>query len=220
MASKTSGSLDLIAESGEAVFAVDSAQRIVFWNRPCEELLGYPAARVLGMSCHRLIAGRDSCSNRYCSPSCAAALQARRGKEDPVHPFPLAVRDAAGRPKRLVFSLAFIPAVRDSLGAVAHVIREETTPPTDLGLELASRSSERPVPAWPLRTEEGESAPLSEREKEVLRALARGLKTTEIASELSVSRSTVRNHIQNIFQKLDVHTRLAATVFAFRHRLI
>jgi PAS domain S-box-containing protein len=212
--------LDLIAESGEAVFAIDSAQHIVFWNRPCEELLGYPAIQVLGMYCYRLIAGRDSCANQYCSRDCAAALQARKGKEDPVHPFPLSVRDAAGRPKRLIFSLALIPAGRDTLSAVAHVIREESTPPTNLGHDLANRTLQQSNPPWPLRSLEGHSIPLSDREKEVLTALARGLKTTEIGAELCVSRSTVRNHIQNIFQKLDVHSRLAATVYAFRHRLI
>jgi DNA-binding NarL/FixJ family response regulator len=51
---------------------------------------------------------------------------------------------------------------------------------------------------------------LSEREREVLRLLAKGATTDEIASQLHVSRVTVNNHIQHILRKLGAHTRLEA----------
>jgi LuxR family maltose regulon positive regulatory protein len=52
--------------------------------------------------------------------------------------------------------------------------------------------------------------PLSERELEVLRLLAAGLESPEIARELIISVSTARSHIKNIYGKLDVHGRVQA----------
>jgi LuxR family maltose regulon positive regulatory protein len=49
--------------------------------------------------------------------------------------------------------------------------------------------------------------PLSEREREVLQLLARGLSNPEIAQELFIAKSTVRSHIKSIYSKLDVHRR-------------
>lgn len=61
---------------------------------------------------------------------------------------------------------------------------------------------------------------LSERELSVLRALAAGKGTSEIAAEMVVAESTVRSHIKNIFAKLNVHNRLQAVDQARRRRLI
>lgn len=60
---------------------------------------------------------------------------------------------------------------------------------------------------------------LSRRELEVLRLVAAGKTNREIASELVVSEHTVARHLQNIFAKLDISSRSAATAFAFEHDL-
>ena len=52
--------------------------------------------------------------------------------------------------------------------------------------------------------------PLSEREQEVLRRLAAGRSTAQIASELVITVGTVRNHLKSIFGKLDAHSRVQA----------
>jgi DNA-binding NarL/FixJ family response regulator len=61
---------------------------------------------------------------------------------------------------------------------------------------------------------------LTPREKEILRCLAEGLSTAAVGKRLFISPVTVRNHVQSILQKLDVHTKLAAVVFAYQHDLI
>jgi DNA-binding CsgD family transcriptional regulator len=61
---------------------------------------------------------------------------------------------------------------------------------------------------------------LSEREVEVLRLLARGHSNRQMAPILSISEKTVSHHIQHIYDKLDVSTRAAATLFAMRHDLL
>jgi LuxR family maltose regulon positive regulatory protein len=52
--------------------------------------------------------------------------------------------------------------------------------------------------------------PLSARERELLRLLAAGLSTSEIAAHLFITADTVRSHLKNIYGKLDVHSRLQA----------
>jgi ATP/maltotriose-dependent transcriptional regulator MalT len=61
---------------------------------------------------------------------------------------------------------------------------------------------------------------LSARELEVLRHVAAGKTNREIAAELVVSEHTVARHLQNIFAKLGVSSRTAATAYAFEHRLV
>jgi HD-GYP domain-containing protein (c-di-GMP phosphodiesterase class II) len=63
-------------------------------------------------------------------------------------------------------------------------------------------------------------AGLSQREVEVLRLLARGLSNRQMAPALSISEKTVSHHVQHIYDKIDVSTRAAATLFAMRHDLL
>jgi HD-GYP domain-containing protein (c-di-GMP phosphodiesterase class II) len=63
-------------------------------------------------------------------------------------------------------------------------------------------------------------AGLTAREAEVLRLVARGLATKQIAAELVISPKTADTHIQHIYTKIGVSTRAAATVFAMRHDLV
>jgi two-component system NarL family response regulator len=61
---------------------------------------------------------------------------------------------------------------------------------------------------------------LTNREMEVLRAVARGLNNREIARELFISENTVKNHIRNILEKLQLHSRMEAVVYAVREKLL
>jgi two-component system NarL family response regulator len=61
---------------------------------------------------------------------------------------------------------------------------------------------------------------LTDREMEVLRLVARGLGNREIAKELFISENTVKNHIRNILEKLQLHSRMEAVVYAVREKLL
>ena len=61
---------------------------------------------------------------------------------------------------------------------------------------------------------------LTERELQVLRLLATGTTNHAIANELVLSEKTVHRHVSNIFTKLGVSSRAAATAYAYRHRLL
>jgi len=64
------------------------------------------------------------------------------------------------------------------------------------------------------------SGVLSAREAEVLRLVATGMTNRQVAGELVISEKTVARHLENIFAKLDVGSRSAATAWAFEHRLV
>jgi DNA-binding NarL/FixJ family response regulator len=61
---------------------------------------------------------------------------------------------------------------------------------------------------------------LTGREWEVLKLLAEGAGTKDMATKLTVTPSTVRNHVQNVLNKLGVHSRLEAIAYAYQHGLI
>jgi DNA-binding NarL/FixJ family response regulator len=61
---------------------------------------------------------------------------------------------------------------------------------------------------------------LTEREREVLRLMARGATNGEIAAALYVAEATVKTHVGSIFGKLGVRDRAAAIVFAYDHGVV
>jgi DNA-binding NarL/FixJ family response regulator len=61
---------------------------------------------------------------------------------------------------------------------------------------------------------------LTDRELEILTRVARGKLNREIAAELFIAENTVRNHIRNILDKLQMHSRMEAAMYAVRQRLI
>jgi DNA-binding NarL/FixJ family response regulator len=81
------------------------------------------------------------------------------------------------------------------------------------GLEKArpSRAASSEAPA---------SGPLTGREVEVLRLVASGRTNRAIATELAISEKTVARDLSNIFTKLDLPSRAAATAYAYEHKLV
>jgi DNA-binding NarL/FixJ family response regulator len=78
---------------------------------------------------------------------------------------------------------------------------------------LARRDDEEPPQQLP--------APrLTDREIEVLRLVARGMNNRDIAKELFISENTVKNHVRNILEKLQIHSRMEAVMVAVREKII
>ncbi|HYU57114.1 MAG TPA: response regulator transcription factor [Actinomycetota bacterium] len=61
---------------------------------------------------------------------------------------------------------------------------------------------------------------LTDREMEVLTLVAKGMNNREIAGQLFISENTVKNHIRNILEKLHLHSRMEAVVYAVREKLL
>jgi DNA-binding NarL/FixJ family response regulator len=95
------------------------------------------------------------------------------------------------------------------LDAARWVFRQLGAAPDVTRVEALSRAGAAPAPAG-----------LTAREIEVLRLVAEGRTNREIAKALTLSDHTVRRHLQNIFNKIGVSSRAAATAFAFQRDLV
>jgi two-component system, NarL family, nitrate/nitrite response regulator NarL len=102
--------------------------------------------------------------------------------------------------------------VSELVGALERVLRGEIVVDVPDAQPPLRRSAE---PSQGLRL----AAHLTSRERECLLMLVEGLDTAAIMAKLSVSRTTVRTHLQAVLTKLGVHSRLEAVSFAVRHRL-
>jgi DNA-binding NarL/FixJ family response regulator len=72
-----------------------------------------------------------------------------------------------------------------------------------------------------IQSEEAELTPhLTERELEVIKALAQGMSNKQIAQALHISEKTVRNHASNIYKKLHIYDRTQAVIYAIRRGLV
>jgi DNA-binding NarL/FixJ family response regulator len=61
---------------------------------------------------------------------------------------------------------------------------------------------------------------LTDRELEVLRLVATGMNNREIAKQLVISENTVKNHVRNILEKLQLHSRMEAVMYAVKEKLL
>ena len=83
-------------------------------------------------------------------------------------------------------------------------VSEAFGPPATVKKTQAAQAEAENLPWWYAKD------PLSERESEVLGHVAQGLSNQEIADKLFISAGTVKRHVSNIYQKLDVHNRTGA----------
>jgi DNA-binding NarL/FixJ family response regulator len=117
-------------------------------------------------------------------------------------------------------------------GAVGYVLKHTDPEQLVQAVEIVARGSSLLDPAvthtvlnWmqqvgTQQSTEDPLASLSEQERNILPLIAEGKTNREIATELVVSEHTVARHLQNIFAKLGVSSRTAATAFAFEHELV
>jgi DNA-binding NarL/FixJ family response regulator len=83
--------------------------------------------------------------------------------------------------------------------------------------EGASQTAQQ---AWEPAAGQPRQSPLSAREQEVLRLVAQGLSSKKVGRQLSLSASTVNQHVKAIFNKLGVDTRAQAVAVAAQRRLL
>ncbi|HYM59996.1 MAG TPA: LuxR C-terminal-related transcriptional regulator [Thermoanaerobaculia bacterium] len=205
--------------SPDPVFVTDRSNRIVFWNDAARLLLGFTAEEAVGALCTDLLHGCDTFGNRYCSDNCPIMQMANRSET--VRKFNLTVGTKERTPAMLDVSILQLRAGRLDDYFLAHILRSSDTRSND---EVRS-AAEDSAPPRPRLVAARESADirirkLTSREVEVLAMLAAGRNTPEIADRLHISQLTARSHIQNILEKLEVHSKAEAVAFAFQKNLI
>lgn len=201
--------------SPDAVFVTDRWNHIVFWNDAARLLLGFSSEEAVGADCNELLSGCDSFGNRYCSEECPVMRIANRGEV--VRNFALSLRAKDGSP--IVTSVSVLqlrPAAPDDY-LLAHLIHSSEP---DVRAPIQSADPPKPRVVVARESADARARKLTTREVEVLGMLAAGRTTPEIAERLHISQLTARSHIQNILEKLEVHSKAEAVAFAFQKNLI
>lgn len=206
-----------LANSPDPVFVTDRHNRIASWNHSAERLLGFTAEEAVGSLCGEMLGGCDASGNRYCGDVCPINAMAARGEI--VRQFNLEFKAKGGQ--SVVADVGILHFAADGPGNfyLAHIVHarlprrqpvetDENDPPPRSPMLLARESPD-------VRARR-----LTAREVEILGMLAAGHMTPEIASRLNISRLTARNHIQNILDKLEVHSKAEAVAFAFQKHLL
>ncbi len=188
-----------------AAMGVDPSGRIVLWNRGATSLFGYNAQQITNHRCFDLVAGTDTRGNMLCHAGCSIMMMFRHGQ--PPNDYLLRSHDAEGG--ELLLNVSTVLAGTDSFPVCLHLFHD-----IRWMREPTCTEERRQVEAPP------SSITLTAREREILQLMVEGLDSHEMQQLLHISYATVRNHIQNILDKLAVHTRVAAVVVAIRQNLV
>lgn len=190
-------------------YVTSASSEIVAWNAAAEGLLGRRPSEVIGRPCFEIVGGTDLFGNRFCCEGCPVQQMVARG--EPVNGFELYVRQAAGKRIRVRLLVVALSGSSTSDGGILHLMEAaaEASCVGDAGCDGAGDEAEL-----------AEQRPLTPRELQILRLLAEGRTTAEIANLLYICSKTVRNHVQNLLPKLSAHSRLEAVAAARRRDLL
>lgn len=198
----------LFAETADGVFISSPSGEILFCNRAAETILEASAQQVVGQECREFFNGRDSNGNQLCQWPCPLKMSLSRG--DLIQHFEMATRTRTGKPLWIDVSCVALPCDEGQPPTVAHLFRDVTAAHQ---IEVLVRQQ---LAQTQLTMSEETSPPIGEltqRELQVVTLMRTGATTAAIAEQLFISKTTVRNHIQNIFSKLKVHSRLEAVAY-------
>ncbi len=109
-----------------------------------------------------------------------------------------------------------------SIEEVANAVREVQQGKSLISPSMASKLLNE-FAAMVKRRDERSNIPgprLTDRELEVLKLVAKGMNNRDIGAELFISENTVKNHVRNILEKLHLHSRMEAVVYAVREKLL
>lgn len=206
--------LEALEQSSDPIFAIDGKQMIHLWTTGMEKLTGLSPAEANNDFCYNALRGTDNFGNPYCCEGCPIVRMLERN--EPIYPFELQIQNRKDSTWHRV--------------RCSHVLMVDhrKEPPICVYMlqDLGEVSAQRTIPIVS-RPELAATAPdesprtlLSKREMQVLKCLAQGMTSSGIAQAMSISESTVRNHIQNVLQKFGVHRRVEALAKAYQERLV
>lgn len=213
---------ELFNSAADGIYAIDRKQRIIYWDQGCEELFGYSSNWVLGRPCCDVIQGCTPVSEtQYCRKDCCVA-QLHNGTGKGPKNFKIQVKNAESKPIILTVNIVLVPAECKSDWIVTHFLHRENSQSVLKAFEYAQTKNNPSQKSNKFSTKPDiqPKTRLTNREREILLLLAEGLSCGSISERLTVSNTTVRNHIQHILSKLCVHSRTEAVAYAYRHELI
>lgn len=117
-------------------------------------------------------------------------------------------------------------------GAVGYLLKDSSIEEVAQGVRVVAEGQSLISPSMAMKLidefksmsrpdrAQGAGVRLTERELEVLRLVATGMNNREIAKQLFISENTVKNHVRNMLEKLQLHSRMEAVMYAVREKLL
>jgi DNA-binding NarL/FixJ family response regulator len=153
----------------------------------------------------------DICVLSTSLPGAGTALAATIARTVPhTRAVVLGTLDGPARSEARAAGVAAVISEDHPMSVVAEVLDRVADGEVVTDLTATVVPLRRPARGRSTRRGEDRLAPLTSRERQVLALLAEGSSTTAMADEMGVSAATVRSHIQSVFTKLGVHSRLRA----------
>lgn len=187
-----------------AVMGVNPAGRIILWNSAAMNLFGQDASQVLDRHCYELTQGQDARGNLLCYPNCSVLRMLRLNQA----PNDYILRSHSKNGGELLLNVSTLGIQTDYCPMCVHLFHDVSWI-TD-AVQVPPDISPTEVPP----------VSLTARELEVLALMTECHDSHDIANLLHISYATVRNHVQNILDKLGVHSRVEAVVVALQEGLV
>jgi PAS domain S-box-containing protein len=211
--------IEALKNSADGAFVIDESLRIVYCNKVAEAILGLDNQDIVGHFCYQLLRGHDDGMHLVCKARCQVARMALNSK--PVPNYDIQITTNYGIKRWLNMSvLAYRTGDNNEKKVIVHLFHDLNHKKVNeriltQNIRMGNCNQDFPTKS---ETEMGPHLKrLTPREQETLALLAKGHSTGEIGERLSISQNTARNHVQHVLQKLQVHSRLEAVAYVFKH---
>lgn len=210
---------ELLEGTTDAAFAVDLQGEIRTWNRAAEKLFGRSAVNAIGQTCATLVKGRVDSRTLVCCQSCDVIECVRAGRD--VSNFDLEISTRTRQRLWVNVSLLVTYDEHTERRLIVHMMRDIGRRKTaeKLTNEMV-RVAKSLVNSASQAGDLPPAIPLTSQEKKILALLVAGKTTREVALELQISMSTLRNHLSHINQKLHTRNRTEAVMKALKTGII
>jgi len=215
---------DLLYSAVDGAYAVDANQRIIYWDPGCEEIFGRSSNWILGRPCSDVMCGKNPVTDEpFCKQGCSVAKMASGEASTAPNSFSIKSKDKDGKEIVLSVNIVLVPSPCKKGWIVMHLLNRIMGRDVISSIDYSLSGNQSVSPPKSIAASIGQDelvSRLTKREKEVLQLLSEGISLASIGKRLSISLTTVRNHMQHIQKRLGVHSQTEAVAYAYRHNLV
>lgn len=203
--------------------ATHSDDRIISWNESASDLFRLPdGLEVVGKRFHNLVKARDAYGNRINAGQLAFYEMVTVGEAP--QSFVLLASRPSGETLRLAVAVVVVVLPRDGSYELVYLLRRLLRRRrSDLAIDRLlgdfpgeAKGSSPPCDGSPV----GACPSLTKRQIQILKLIADGKASKEIATVLGVRVNTARRHIQDILSRLDAHSKAEAVAKGYRNHIL
>ena len=219
---ESSSSITTELRTSDGMFTVGPDHKIKLWNAASEKIFGNKSEQVVGKKCYDVLCAGGNAGRVECNRGCT--IMSNSGKGRTTKDFDLECKTTNGDIKTINMSIVLRPA-GDGPREIIHLFRDVTDRRRVEQVTTGSASGGGTATLSNKTTHSSHRSSyrlpsLTTREDQVLKLLAAGKNTNDIADILEIRPLTARNHISRLLTKLGCRSRLEAVALGTRAGLI